>query len=444
PGEYAGSLTIQADGAPDTTLPLKIEVLPIRLAESKGIGFGMYDWPPRAEGDPSSEARFRDQRAHGMTTVGLCSGLNGKFDMADGRGRVTFDGTSGFEKALDAYKAAGFPEPLVWLMGTDLKKWALQQGPLESDAFANAYKGVIECVLAEGKRRGWPEIIIQPEDEVFGDAERFETCFRSLKLIKEIPGARTEMDGPNTNLEKAKLTYPFTDMLVLAYGPLIYNQRFYERQEWRAIVAQAHQDRKLIYYYNFDTTGWHPESMRFSNGFYLFATGADGILNWAYAGHPTTAYDDFKGKTGTTTFFYPKTADEEGGPSIGWEGVREGVDDYRYVHTLQQLIARAESSRPKPPAPQGGAGGSVQDERVQREVAAAKQMLLQLADSIDLSRLRTNMSMQGHWAVETFDDAGEPARSGSFKLPVPWTFDDYNAARRRVADQIVALQRLVP
>ncbi|MBM4087543.1 MAG: hypothetical protein FJ272_22360, partial [Planctomycetes bacterium] len=91
PGDYRGSVTIQADGAPDLTLPLKLEVLPIRLAVPKGIGFGMYDWPPRAEGDPSSEARFRDQRAHGMTTVGLCSGLNGKFDMADGRGRVTFD-----------------------------------------------------------------------------------------------------------------------------------------------------------------------------------------------------------------------------------------------------------------------------------------------------------------------------------------------------------------
>jgi len=309
-----------------------------------------------------------------------------------------------------------------------VKKWALKQGPLDSDAFASAYKGVIESVVEEGKRRGWPEIIIQPEDEVFGDPQRFESCFRCLKLIKEIPGARTEMDGPNTNLERAKLTYPFTDLLVPAYGPLIYGQRVYERQEWRDIMAQAHKEKKLVYYYNFDTTGWHPESMRFAFGFYIFATGADGIIEWAYAGSGAGAYDEFKGKSGTTTFFYPKTDEEQGGPSIGWEGVREGVDDYRYICTLQGLIARGEKS---------------QDERVRREAAAAKQTLQQIADAVDISRLRTNMSMQGQWTTETSDEDGDLARSGSFKLPVPLRFEDYAAARRQVAERIVVLQQLI-
>jgi hypothetical protein len=429
PGEYRGSVTIHAGGAPDATMPLRLEVLPIRLAEPKGIGLGMYDWPPKDETkEAPCETKFRDMREHGMTMVGLCSNVVGKFDLVDGRGRVAFDGTSGFEKALDAYKGAGFSEPVVWLMGADVKKWALKQGPLESDAFAAAYKGVIESVFAEGKRRDWPETIIQPEDEVFGDPKRFEPCFRCLKLVKEIPGARTEMDGPNTNLERAKLTYPFTDLLVPAYGPLIYGQRVYERQEWREIMAQAHKDQKLIYYYNFDTTGWHPESMRFAFGFYIFATGADGIIEWAYAGSGPSAYDDFKGKTGTTTFFYPKTDDEQGGPSIGWEGVREGVDDFRYVYTLQQLIARCETS---------------EDERVRREATAAKKTLQEIADSVDISRLRTNMSMQGQWEVETCDDAGDLARSCSFKLPIPWRFEDYAAARRRVAERIMAIRQLM-
>jgi hypothetical protein len=428
-GEYRGAVTIQAENSPDTTVPLRLEVLPIRLEEARGIGFGMYDWPPKDETQEAScEVKFRDMREHGMTTVGLCGNLGAKFEMVGERGRAAFDGTSGLEKALHAYKRAGFPEPVVWLMGSDVKKWALTQGPLESEAFAAAYKGVIESVLEEGKRRGWPEIIIQPEDEVFGDEKRFEPCFRCLKLIKEIPGARTEMDGPNTNLDRAKLTYPFTDMLVLAYGPLIYNQRVYERQEWRDIVAQAHKDKKLVYYYNFDTTGWHPESMRFAFGFYLFATGADGIIEWAYTGRGPGSYDDFKGRTGTTTFFYPKTDDEEGGPSIGWEGVREGVDDYRYVYTLRQLIARCEAS---------------QDEHVRREVDEAKETLRQIADAVDISGLRTNMSMQGRWTTEDLDDAGEPMRSGSFRLPVPWTFEDYDATRRRLAERILALQQLL-
>ena len=429
PGEYQGSVTIHAEGAPEAAMPLRLEVLPIQLVEPKGIGFGMYDWPPKDETkEASCETKFRDMREHGMTTVGLCANVGGKFEVIGGRGRVTFDGTSGFEKALDAYKRAGFSEPVVWLMGSDVKKWALKQGPLDSDAFASAYKGVIESVVEEGKRRGWPEIIIQPEDEVFGDPQRFESCFRCLKLIKEIPGARTEMDGPNTNLERAKLTYPFTDLLVPAYGPLIYGQRVYERQEWRDIMAQAHKEKKLVYYYNFDTTGWHPESMRFAFGFYIFATGADGIIEWAYAGSGAGAYDEFKGKSGTTTFFYPKTDEEQGGPSIGWEGVREGVDDYRYICTLQGLIARGEKS---------------QDERVRREAAAAKQTLQQIADAVDISRLRTNMSMQGQWTTETSDEDGDLARSGSFKLPVPLRFEDYAAARRQVAERIVVLQQLI-
>ncbi len=425
---YEGTVTITADGAGAATMPVRLEVLPIRLKEAKGIGFGKYDWPPRSPEEISSEVRFRDMRAHGMTTVGLCGNLGAPFEMVEGKGRAIFDGSSGFEKVLDAYQRAGFPEPIIWLMGGDVKKFALQQGPIESDAFARAYKGVIESVIAEGKRRGWPEIIFQPEDEVFAHEQRFESCFRCLKIIKEIPGARTEMDGPNVNLERSALSYPFTDVLVLAYGPLIYNRRVYDRQEWRDIMAQSHKDGKLVYYYNFDTTGWHPESMRFAFGLYVFATGADGILNWAYAGRAPGCYDDFKGPKGTTTFFYPPTDEEEGGPSIGWEGVREGVDDYRYIHTLQEIIAKCEASA---------------DENVRRQAAEAKLMLQQLADSVDISQLRTNMSMQGQWASETLNEAGEFARTGSFKLPVPLALEDYNAVRRRVADWIVKLQRFV-
>jgi hypothetical protein len=61
-------------------------------------------------------------------------------------------------------------------------------------------------------------------------------------------------------------------------------------------------------------------------------------------------------------------------------------------------------------------------------------------DRLDLSRLRTNRSMQGDWTLRTLTADGDAAVSGSFKLGVGLSFDDYDLFRAGCVRHICALR----
>jgi len=49
----------------------------------------------------------------------------------------------------------------------------------------------------------------------------------------------------------------------------------------------------------------------------------------------------------THTFNYVYPTPDELIPSIGWEAVREGIDDYRYLRTLQKTVETARAAGAK-------------------------------------------------------------------------------------------------
>ncbi|MDP6118017.1 MAG: DUF6067 family protein [Planctomycetota bacterium] len=425
PGEYRGTIRlVRAKGRGEARLPVTLRVHPFRLDSPKGMAFGMYDSLQRTmPGENFMAQKYRDMRAHGMTTVGFYGALGASVDVVDGQVQVRFAGRPGLEIALDAYSDAGFTEPVVWLMGSDVRRFAVSRGLAESKAYGDAYKAVIQATLAEGKRRGWPEIIYQPADEVFSHKDRFDACFRDLQLLKEIP-VRTEMDGTNVNPKLAEQTYPFTDCLVHCYGPMLYNKRVYPRKEWLRTVEKFHADGKRIWFYNTDTTGYHVETMRFAAGLYMLWSNADGLLSWAYSSADEEPYDDYSGPRGDTVFFYPPWGGRKGGPALGWEGLREGVDDYRYARTLLNRIEAAERGK---------------DTGRQTVAKKARRDLAQWLDKLDLSRLRTNRSMQGNWTNQTTSNDGRAAVSGSFTVGVGLSFNDYGRFRAMCARYIIEL-----
>ncbi|MBL7043033.1 MAG: DUF4091 domain-containing protein [Pirellulaceae bacterium] len=426
PGEYRGELQLtRADGRAKTRVPVTFRVYPFALDKPEGMAFGMYDAHQRTVPGPDFlEAKYRDMRAHGMTTVGFCGNLGAVLRVVDGQVEVRFEGKTGLETAMDAYLRAGFPEPAVWLMGSDVRQFCTQLGPIESEEFGRTYKTIVQAVLAEGKRRSWPEIIIQPEDEVYAHTKRFEVAFRELELLKEIPGVRTEMDGTNVRPQLSDKTYPLTDVLVHCYGPMRYGRRVYPRDEWLDIAKKYHADGKRIWFYNVDTTGYHVETMRFAAGLYLIWSNADGLLSWAYSWGDSKPFDDYSGPRGDTIFFYPPRGKRRGGPALGLEGLREGIDDFRYVRTLTNRIEESQRSQ-----------------NVDRRALArkAREMLDGWIARLDLSRLRTNRSMQGDWTVQTVSTEGQTAVGGSFKLDVGLSLDDYNRFRQSCARYIETL-----
>ncbi len=422
PGRYAGRVTVRPANAPARSLSVRLTVFPFELPEPQGVFFGMY---ARYHGDePGEQDRaYADMRRHGMTTVGHSGRLGAKIVKKGGRVLVRFDGESELEKVMAAYLKAQFPEPFVWLMGSDVLRWCLRQGPLDSSAFADAYRQVILRILEHGRRRKWPEIIFQPLDEPFEHTKRMPATKRCLQILKSIPGVRTEEDGPNGNPAMLSEIYDLCDVLVLHDGPVLRRGR-YDADAWRRFLERTRRDGKSVWFYNIDLTAAHPEVMRWGYGFGLWFSGATGMIEWAYQfpvrkGREARAYKNER----SIIFRFPAWGDEPGGPTIGWEAIREGVDDYKYLWLLQRRIADAKAA---------GAHKNIVEE--------AERFLAKLRAQTDF-RAHEGSACQGDWTGrKSMSPTGEKIVSGSYKMANGWSFADYDAARRRIARYIEALQ----
>jgi len=420
-GRYRGTVTVTADDAPPTQLPLEVEVLAIRLREPHNVYFGMYHRP--VGDDDFRAAAWRDMREHGMTSVGLCCNLGATLGLDGDHVRVTLEGAGELERSVNEYLTAGFTMPIAWLMGADVLRWCKQQAGGDEAKFASYYRQVIEAIAAQGKQSDWPELIFQPLDEPFEHAANLDDTEKCLRILKSLPGVRTEEDGPNGNPEALARLYDLCDVLVYHDGPTL-RRGTYDAEGWGALLDRVHRDGKEVWFYNLDLTGWHPEVLRFGYGFGLYQAGGTGMLEWSYQtafrpDKPTLVYE----KPDTFIYQYPEVGEETGGPTLAWEATREGVDDYRYLLTLKELVA---------------------DLTARGDKSAVRAKALWTEVEQQLNRLDFNGSRgsaaQGDWTgrKDRSPDADKLV-SGDHKMANGLRFEDYGALRRKIADALVEL-----
>ncbi len=410
PGLYTGSIRIEAaDGLTPAAIPLRLRVWPFRLDEPSRILGDYYQSPRPAVTDAEKHARLekdlRDMRARGATSVGLCFGCPVEQAVleADGTVRLNLPGDSLYVHFMNLYRDLGFPAPLVQLTDSGQAFCGVRKIEFGTPAYAAAYKGFWKAMQAEAKERGWPEIIVQPVDEPgWKDAAARERNVALLKLLKQIPGLRTEQDGPG-DAYFHRGAGPWADVWN-------YNGALGTDEQLR----NARRDGRLIMIYNCDVESWRPEMDRYIAGFFQERAGIDGCYNWAYMSYHGSPYDDLDAKTGTWMHIYPELDNEPGGPSVGWQGFREGVDDLRYVTTLRNTIRRARKSGKAP---------------VLKLAAEAEANLNGLLRTLRYDRRQRGTA---RWAAKKYVGKRYEIR-GPYSLPNGWSFAEYDAARRLVA-----------
>ena len=408
PGLYRGQLTVKPTQGQAVAVPLQVRVLPYRLAEPKHMFFGEYYLKPKFVKTPQEELaaverELTDQREHGMTSLGLCYGPEGDEFAVEGTNvalKLKPDGL--YTKTMETYKALGFPMPIVQL--NDTGQTAAGKYPFGTPEYIATYKSFWIAMAKLHQERGWPEVIVQPVDEPGwqGPDERARNV-ACLKWLKEIPGQRTEEDGP-VDAYFISEAGPYSD---------VWNGNGTAPVPETMKKAQA--AGKIITSYNNDVESYRPEMGRYCNGFYQLRAGARGTFNWAYVSFAGNPYDDQDAKTGSWMHVYPPLPElgEVGGPSTGWEGARAGVDDFAY--TLQRSISRAEASR---------------SAAARRAAQAGKQAL-----SAVLAGLQYEPQTRGtaRFAQELPGPNGTKILHGNLKLPNGWDLEMYDKARWQLA-----------
>jgi hypothetical protein len=309
-------------------------------------------------------------------------------------------------------------------MADDILQFCQGLGPAGSPAFQTAYRQVVTAIVEHGKQAGWPEIIFQPVDEPFTDPLKVELAVELLRILRSIPGVRTQENAFNAPRAEPSvpLILPLVDIVTLHDGPVL-TRGVVDLNEWRAFAQQAAADKQAVWFYNIDTTGWRPEPMRYMAGYGLRKTGATGLLQWAYMfavndQSPAAAYNQLK----AALFRYPSGGGETGGPTVGYEGFREGIYDYRYLLTLDELADQV---------------------RRQGKAALANQALAPVRARLEAATLNNciGKAAQGDWTgrCEMRPDGTRVVR-GDLKIDNNLGFGDYDALRDLIAEGIEKLQ----
>lgn len=150
-----------------------------------------------------------------------------------------------------------------------------------------------------------------------------------------------------------------------------------------------------------------------------------GAFTWSYQSYIPDPYALNEERKFVFMHRFPPMGAEPGGPSIGFEALREGIDDYKYLYTWARLCARAHAM------------GTDEQKRIARQ---SEEWLAQKLGEIDYSKWR-GWPTQGEWTGgETVTDEGGKAVVGHLKVPGVWDIAEYDVIRRTLADAIVRLQ----
>ncbi len=386
PGAYRGTVSFAPEHGPAREVPLAIEVLPIELREPEGYSFGMYWDPWRASMEDTSEeqviAQLRDMRAHNMNAVALEAAPA----MAMGAdGQWEYD-LAAVTRSLELCAQEGLKQPIPWSYG--FLPIETEFGGEEHFAQVRAF---VEHARAHFAARGLPEVLWYPRDEPW-DEERREQARVLCEAIKRVSGARTYI---TVRAETAAYLDPWLDVrchtLSLSGG--------FDPEAVRGAAAASGD----VYYWYTNACREYPAVMRFKGGFFFWKTGAAAQFYWAYqytSGDPTTDLDGIDWCAA-----YPSETGPV--PTIEWEGLREGIDDFRYLNTLELEITEARAG----------------DDAEARRIADEAQALL--------DEIRAEVVAD----LTVYEERGLNFHTDSI-----WPPERYDAYRRRVAEMIARLQ----
>lgn len=316
PGLYTGQIRVEAPGRPSSGIGLSVRVLPVRL-KTPPVVFGMYLTGLRHRVPDEAAALKRaliDMREHGMNCWPLMH--TGGFMPKKNEGGDAWD-WSRVEQNLATYREIGFTAPIIL-------------GPLyhRRQKHTDIPMDALRALHDRSREKGWPEIVLYVRDEPHRSGT--PGTIEAVKQIREFwPEVKTFVAGGSRHYHARMddggfaMRAPFVDWPC----PGDVDQQ----------VLDEHDGRDLLMY-NAGSTGRDALNDRYCFGYYAWRCGLRGVLQFVYTGRGASPDG-----TLTAGFLVYAHTSPEGGliPTTAWEGVREGIDDWRYLYTLERATAEA-------------------------------------------------------------------------------------------------------
>lgn len=328
-GRYEGKVSVAAAGRKATSLKLVLEVFPFTLPPAP-VELAMF-YPRPAPDDAMLLRELTDMREHGLNAFETPIGVEVRSrDRTFGDDDVAATRTRCRRMMGAADKVFGpWRFPLTFDVGFQIayywdraKNWFVfwpHSPKIEADLFK-----AIDVVRDVAKAEGWPPPRAYALDEA-GAHNLLDEALHYYGLIKKrYPDMETWTDiggGIAMGHDEIGKLAPVID--------------FFSTNRFTPEIARALLDRKKPYgVYN--GAGHTLAGPRYSFGFHGYKTGATQIAQWVYRFGDGGLKGFRQGDEG-----YVYAAPDGPLPSLFWEAVREGTDDYRYVHLLRQKLAAA-------------------------------------------------------------------------------------------------------
>ena len=324
-GIYSADITLHKGERVVGVIPLQVEVLPFDLDQPK-IDYSIYyrgklnkDWP---NGSISSEYKskvqllsdFQNLAAHGISNPII----------------YQYFSTGFLDDVLSLREKAGLDNSRILYLG--LPEAAGTDGQVSPMLAEN-----VGAVLELAGEYGAEDVYFYAKDEA--KDELLILQYPLWDVIKRA-GGKVMAAGWQSNIKQAgnfEITGGREDLFV-SLGTL----RLEEARNW-------HSKGRLIYSYQNPTGGWElPETWRRNYGLLLWQFEYDGGSPYAWQHSYGNVWNDFDSiQYKDHNFTYP-TIDGQI-DTVQWEGLREGVDDVRYLSTLINALAEVDQDE-YPPA----------------------------------------------------------------------------------------------
>ena len=422
-GTYKGKITLLSSGESRDIL-LTLEVYKFKLDDLKDYNIGMFTSSMHI-GFPDMAGELQDMKAHGMTSVFIFPSLlpNLKFKgQSPSEIKIDFENSILFA-VLDEFNRLKFGGNIC-LQTSNIENFCNRFLP-DENAYETAYVSIIKQLDNYCKDKGYSGIIYQPHDEVPSHPASFPAFTRELKCLKKA-GAITESDHlwyktSRSCQKEIDKCVDLIDIFTLRYN----NRNLFYVDPWEEMEKKCSEMGKKLYAYNSNNacSFAHPMTMRFMHGWFFRTAGKKtmGQFTWVYQYPSGSPYSDFDSDCTDWMYHYPpyEKNGRLGGSSIDWECMREGIDDLKYVVTLENLIKKCK------------------DTGFDKDADDAESLLAGIKNSVNLEMLKKECTfLEQKWEKKGVLSDGRLFAEGKWFLPMGWDSENYNGVRRKVALKI--------